>query len=150
MVGVVVPDDARCLASGSGLRVQVPGHGLLLHRAREDDPVHVPAKETPTGQKSHLREAVGPPPFLPRDSHGEVGDERSLGDLDVEADALGFGARVDHRAPNGGVGEARGDAALHLVALDGDVIAADGLCRMADGFTISNYLTLDLLVSRPD
>lgn len=39
-------------------------------------------------------------------SHGEVGDESSFGDLDIEADALGFGARVDDRAPDGGVGEA--------------------------------------------
>lgn len=62
-----------------------------------------------------------------RRSHGEVGDERPFGDLDVEADALGFGARVDHRALDGGVGEARRDAALHLVALDGDVLSADGL-----------------------
>lgn len=62
-------------------------------------------------------------------SHGEVGDESSFGDLDVETDALGFGARVDHRAPDGGVGEARRDPALHLVALDGDVISTDGLCR---------------------
>lgn len=64
-----------------------------------------------------------------RRSHGEVGDERPFGDLDVEADALGFGARVDHRALDGGVGEARRDAALHLVALDGDVLPADGLPR---------------------
>lgn len=60
-------------------------------------------------------------------SHGEVGDEGPLGDLDVEADALGRGGRVDHRAPDGGVGEARRDAALHPVALDGDVISTDGL-----------------------
>lgn len=62
-------------------------------------------------------------------SHGEVGDESSFGDLDVEADALGFGARIDHRAPDGGVGEARRDPALHPVALDGDVISTDGLRR---------------------
>lgn len=62
-------------------------------------------------------------------SHGEVGNESSFGDLDVEADALGFGARVDHRALDGGVGEPRCDAALHLVALDSDVISADGLSR---------------------
>ena len=63
-------------------------------------------------------------------SHSEVGDEGPLGDLNVEADALGLGAGVDHRAPDCGVGEAGGDAALHLVALDGDVIAADGLQRV--------------------
>lgn len=63
------------------------------------------------------------------DSHGEVGDESSFGDLDVEADALSFRARVDHRAPDGGVGEAGSDAALDLVASDGDVISTDGLCR---------------------
>lgn len=65
-------------------------------------------------------------------SHGEVGDEGSFGDLDVEADALRLGARVDHRAPDGGVGEAGGDPALHLVALDGDVISTDGL-RIREG-----------------
>lgn len=81
---------------------------------------------------------------LQRGSHGEVGDEGSFGDLDVEADALGFGTRVDHRAPDSGVSEPRRDAALHLVALDGDVIAADGLlikvlqlqkCLMGEIFT---------------
>lgn len=39
-------------------------------------------------------------------SHGEVGDECSFGDLDIEADALGFGPRVDHRAPDSGVSKA--------------------------------------------
>lgn len=60
-------------------------------------------------------------------SHGEVGDESSFGDLDVETDALSFGARVDHRAPDSGVGEAGRDAALNLVAPDSDVISTDGL-----------------------
>lgn len=62
-----------------------------------------------------------------RGSHGEVGDEGSFGDLDVEDDALGLGAGVDHGAPDGGVGEAWREAALHLVALDGDVISTYGL-----------------------
>lgn len=65
-------------------------------------------------------------------SHGEVGDESLFGDLDVEADALGFGARVDHRAPDSGVGEARRDAALHLVAFHSDVIATNGLENMRE------------------
>lgn len=62
-------------------------------------------------------------------SHGEVGDERSFGDLHVEGDALSFGARVDHRAPDGDVSKARRDAALHLVAPDRDVLATHGLDR---------------------
>ncbi len=61
-------------------------------------------------------------------SHGEVGDEGSFGDLDIEADALSFGAGVNHRTPDGGVGEARRDPTLHLVAFDCDVISTDGLC----------------------
>lgn len=66
------------------------------------------------------------------DSHGEVGDERPFGDVHVEADALRFGARIDHGALVGGVSEAGRDAALHLVALDGDVVSTDGLCRKED------------------
>lgn len=45
------PDDARCFVSGSGLSVQFPGHGLLLHRAHERDAVHVPA----TGKRGSNR-----------------------------------------------------------------------------------------------
>lgn len=60
-------------------------------------------------------------------SHGEVGDEGSFGDLDVEANALGIWTRVDHRALDRGVAEPRRDAALHLVALNCDVITPDGL-----------------------
>lgn len=62
-------------------------------------------------------------------SHGEIGDESLFGDLNVEADALGLGARVDHRTPDNGVGEARRDAALHLVAPDSDVISTNSLGR---------------------
>lgn len=65
--------------------------------------------------------------WMDLDSHGEVGDESSFGDLDIEANTLGFGAWIDHRAPDGGVSEARRDPALHLVALDSDVISTDGL-----------------------
>lgn len=60
-------------------------------------------------------------------SHSEVGDEGPFGDLDVEANALGFGSRIDDGALDGGVGKAGRDPALHLVALDGDVISTDGL-----------------------
>lgn len=60
-------------------------------------------------------------------SHGEVGNESLFGDLNVEADALGFRTRVDHRAPDGDVGKAGRDAALHLVAPDRDVISTNGL-----------------------
>lgn len=62
-------------------------------------------------------------------SHGEVGDESSFWDLDVEGDALGIGAWIDHRAPDDGVGKAWRDAAFHFVAPDSDVISTDGLCR---------------------
>ncbi len=60
-------------------------------------------------------------------SHGEVVNEGSFGDLHVEADALGGGAWVDHRALDCGVSEPRRDSALHLIALNCDVIALNCL-----------------------
>lgn len=77
-------------------------------------------------------------------SHGEVGDEGPFGDLHVEADALSLGARVDHGAPDGGVDEARGDPALHLVALNGDVISTDGLARPPGGVRGEPFCSLSI------
>lgn len=56
----LVPDDACCFAFGSGLRVQVPGHRLLLHGAHEGYSIHIPA----TGQEEggfflHMKEEPG-------------------------------------------------------------------------------------------
>lgn len=85
------------------------------------------------------------------DAHGEVGDESSFGDLDIEANALGFGTWIDHRAPDGGVSEARCDPALHLVALDSDVISTDGLwwCE-GMGFQAEKYDPVCLQTKNPD
>lgn len=60
-------------------------------------------------------------------SHGEVVNEGLFGNLHVEADALGFGACVDHRALDCGVSEPQRDSALHLIALNYDVIALNCL-----------------------
>lgn len=70
-----------------------------------------------------VRVRLGVDPGVGRGSHAEAGDEGVFGDPDVEVEGLVPGARVDHRAPDGGLGEARRDPALHLVAPDGDAIS---------------------------
>ena len=143
----VQPDDPGSLPSGPGLSVQVPGHRLLLHRAHEHDPVDVPAT-----QRGQRRRRGGRRRAAELRSHGEVGDEGPFGDLHVEADALSLGGRVEHRAPDGGVDEARRDPALHPVALDGDVISTDGLARPPwgeggdQGFLIDSALSLFIIL----
>ena len=77
--------------------------------------------------------------------HGEVGDESSFGDLDVKGDALGIGPRIDHGAFDRGVGEARRNSALHLVAFNCDVITLAGLWAQ----TQHERLTSDVITQGP-
>ncbi len=125
-----IPDNAGCFSTSSCLSVKVSRHCLLLHWANECDPIDIPEKQPPVTREVDVFLCVFVSVWML--SHGEVVNEGSFGDLHVEADALGGGAWVDHGALDYGVSEPRRDSALHLIALNCDVIALNCLHTFTD------------------